>query len=490
MRSSGILMHISSLPSPYGIGTLGKSAYQFVDFLAQAGQKYWQILPLSPTGYGDSPYQSCSTFAGNPYFIDLERLIERGYITREEIDSLYWGDDPSSVNYEAIYHNRDKILRLAFSRFQVKETYVSFLRRNGDWLWDYSLYMSLKKSHNGAPWYTWEDSLKRRDADALWQARQDLKEEIEYHCFCQYLFHRQWKKLKAYAQEKGISIVGDVPIYVPLDSVEVWADPEMFCLDASLRPEAVAGVPPDAFSDDGQLWGNPLYRWSAHESDGFAWWIRRLKAASKLYDVIRLDHFRGFEAYWEVPYGDETARGGKWVKGPDAKFIKAIKKALPQTAFIAEDLGVITPEVEQMKEKSGFPGMAVLEFAFDSREPSVYLPHNVTPNTVFYIGTHDNAPLIPWFNALSPDSKAYAAEYMGISEQEGLVWGTIRSVLSSVANLCVLQMQDLLGSEGRMNLPGTFGSPNWCWRMKPDGLDGQIADKLSYVTRLYGRQKR
>ena len=487
MRTSGILMHISSLPSPYGIGTLGKEAYRFVDFLEQAGQKSWQILPLSPTGYGDSPYQSCSAFAGNPYFIDLDRLVERGYITKEEITALHWGDDPSKVDYEAIYHNRDKILRLAFSRFQIKETYVSFLRKNGDWLWDYSLYMALKATHNGAPWYTWEDPLKRRDADALWQVRQDLKEEIEYHCFCQYLFHRQWKKLKAYAAEKGICIIGDVPIYVPLDSVEVWADPEMFCLDASLRPEAVAGVPPDAFSEDGQLWGNPLYRWKAHENDNFAWWIRRLKAAAKLYDVIRLDHFRGFEAYWEVPYGDTTARGGKWVKGPDMKFIKAIKKALPQTAFIAEDLGVITPEVEAMKENSGFPGMAVLEFAFSSRTPSSYLPHNHTPNTVCYIGTHDNPPVAPFLRELDPDCKAYAAEYMGLSEQEGYIWGTIRTALSSVANLCVLQMQDLLGVDGRMNLPGTFGSPNWCWRMTDPGLYGQIADKLFRMTRLYGR---
>ena len=487
MRASGILMHISSLPSPYGIGTLGKEAYRFVDFLERAGQKHWQILPLSPTGYGDSPYQSCSAFAGNPYFIDLDRLVERGYITKEEIEALPWGNDASNVDYGTIYHSRDKILRLAFSRFKVKETYVSFLRRNGDWLWDYSLYMALKNAHNGAPWYTWEEPLKHRDADALWQARQDLKEEIEYHCFCQYLFYRQWKKLKSYAEEKGISIIGDVPIYVPMDSVEVWVSPEMFCLDASLRPEAVAGVPPDAFSEDGQLWGNPLYRWKAHEDDNFAWWIRRLKAAAKLYDVVRLDHFRGFEAYWEVPYGDETARGGKWVKGPDTKFMNAIKKALPGTAFIAEDLGVITPEVEQMKENSGFPGMAVLEFAFDSRTPSAYLPHNLTPNTVCYVGTHDNPPMAQWLRQASEDSKAYAAEYMGLSEQEGYIWGTIRTALSSVANLCVLQMQDLLGEEGRMNLPGTFGAPNWCWRMNPRGLDDQNADKLFRMTRLYGR---
>ena len=487
MRTSGILMHISSLPSPYGIGTLGKEAYRFVDFLERAGQKNWQILPLSPTGYGDSPYQSCSAFAGNHYFIDLDRLVEREYITQEEINALYWGDDPSKVDYEAIYHNRDKILRLAFSRFQMKETYVSFLRKNGDWLWDYSLYMALKNAHNGAPWYAWEEPLKRRDADALWQARQDLKEEIEYYCFCQYLFYRQWKKLKAYARDKGIRIIGDVPIYVPLDSVEVWADPEMFCLTPELRPEAVAGVPPDAFSADGQLWGNPLYRWDRHEKDNFAWWIRRLKAASKLYDVVRLDHFRGFEAYWEVPYGDETARGGKWIKGPGLKLMNAIKKALPETAFIAEDLGVITPEVRQLKEQSGFPGMAVLEFAFDSRIPSSYLPHNHTTNTVCYVGTHDNATMTQWLREASPDSKAYATEYMGLSENEGLVWGTIRTALASVADLCILQMQDILGVEGRMNLPGTFGSPNWCWRMNPEGLDSAPADKLFHMTKLYQR---
>ena len=487
MRSSGILMHISSLPSPYGIGTLGKAAYDFVDFLEKAGQKNWQVLPLNPTGYGDSPYQSCSTFAGNPYFIDLERLVERGYITREEIESLHWGEDASMVDYGALYHNRDKILRLAFSRFQVKETYVSFLRSNGDWLWDYSLYMALKASHNGAPWYLWEDPLKRRDADALWQARQELKEEIEYYCFCQYLFHRQWKKLKSYAKDKGISIIGDVPIYVPLDSVEVWVDPDMFCLDASLNPEAVAGVPPDAFSDDGQLWGNPLYRWEAHEQDHFAWWIRRLKAASKQYDVIRLDHFRGFEAFWRVPYGAQTAKDGQWIKGPGTRFMKAIQKALPDTRFIAEDLGVITPEVEQMKAQAGFPGMAVLEFAFDSRTPSVYLPHKHIPNAVCYVGTHDNATIDRWFRDLSPDSQAYAAEYMAFSEKEGLVWGTIRTALSSICNLSILQMQDILGVEGRMNTPGTFGTPNWCWRMTREGLENAPADKLRRMTQLYER---
>lgn len=487
MRSSGILMHISSLPSPYGIGTLGKEAYQFVDFLEKAGQKNWQILPLSPTGYGDSPYQSCSTFAGNPYFIDLDRLVDRGYITQEEIQSLFWGNEPTSVDYGALYENRNKILRLAFSRFQTKETYVSFLRKNGDWLWDYSLFMALKDAHNGAPWYLWEEPLRKRDADALWQARQDLKDEIEYYCFCQYLFHRQWKKLKAYAKDKGISIIGDVPIYVPYDSVEVWTDPEMFCLDAEGRPEAVAGVPPDAFSDDGQLWGNPLYRWEAHEKDGFAWWIHRLKAAAKLYDVIRLDHFRGFEAFWRVPYGDPTARGGQWIKGPDIRFIEAIKAALPNTRFIAEDLGVITPEVQKMKDASGFPGMAVLEFAFASRTPSEYLPHNHTPNTVCYIGSHDNSPLLQWFRESDPDCKAYATEYMGLSEAEGLVWGTIRTAMASVCHTTILQMQDVLGVEGRMNAPGTFGAPNWCWRTTKACLENAPADKLFYMTKLYER---
>ncbi len=489
MRSSGILMHITSLPSPYGIGTLGKQAYAFVDFLAQAGQKNWQMLPLSPTGYGDSPYQSCSAFAGNPFLIDLDRLVERGYLTQEEIASLCWGNDPTRVDYETIYRNRDQILRIAFSRFQSKETYLSFLRRNGDWLWDYSLYMALKASHNGAPWYEWEEPLKRRDADALWNARQELKEEVDFHCFCQYLFHRQWRKLKYYARRKGIRIIGDVPIYVPLDSVEVWVDPELFQLDNDLHPEAVAGVPPDAFTDEGQLWGNPLYRWKAHEADGFCWWIRRLKAAAKLYDVVRLDHFRGFEAFWRVPAGDTTAKGGKWEKGPGMRFIRAIKKALPSTAFIAEDLGFLTPQVLEMKEKSGFPGMVVLEFAFGSREPSSYLPHNHPKNSVCYIGTHDNCPLSGWLQELSPDSRAYAGEYMAWNETEGPLWGTIRTALSSVSQLTVLQMQDLLvlGSEARMNLPGSFGSPNWCWRMKENSINPALAGRLYNLTRLYGR---
>ena len=418
MRRNGILMHISSLPGPYGVGSLGKEAYAFVDFLEKAGQTVWQILPLSPTGYGDSPYQSCSAFAGNPYLIDLDRLVERGYLTKEEIESHTWCENDKQVDYGALYENRKKVLRLAFSRFKGGEAYESFLHTCGDWLWDYSLFMALKDRHNGAPWYTWEKPLKHRDANALWQARQELKEDIEYYCFCQYLFSRQWKKLKAYANKKNVSIIGDVPIYVPMDSVEVWSDPELFRLDQDLNPEAVAGVPPDYFSADGQLWGNPLYRWDKHEADGFAWWIRRLKCASKLYDIVRLDHFRGFEAYWSVPYGDTTAKGGHWEKGPDIRFMDAIKKALPKTQFIAEDLGFLTQEVLDMKEKSGFPGMKVLEFAFDSREPSEYLPHTYVPNSVCYIGTHDNMTLQQWMDEATPEALEYAKEYMALNEGE------------------------------------------------------------------------
>ena len=489
MRRSGILMHITSLPGPYGVGTMGKEAYAFVDFLAKAGQSYWQILPLNPTGYGDSPYQSCSAFAGNPYLIDLDRLVERGYLTREELDSYTWCHSETAVDFGLLYENRRKVLRLAFSRFKENEAYIVFLRKSGDWLWDYSLYMALKDKHNGAPWYTWEDGLKHRDADCLWQARQELKEEIEYYCFVQYLFYRQWKKLKVYAKGKGIKIIGDVPIYVPLDSVEVWTDPKLFMLDNDLNPEAVAGVPPDGFTADGQLWGNPLYRWEKHEADGFAWWIHRLKAATKRYDVIRLDHFRGFESFWSVPYGDSTARNGHWVKGPDMKFISAIKKAMPDTEFIAEDLGYLTEEVLDMKNNSGFPGMKVLEFAFDSREPSEYLPHTYEANTVCYVGTHDNMTMAQWFREADPAAVQYAKEYMALTEGEGFVWGALRTAMASVSQLCVNQMQDFLNLDGwaRMNFPGTFGSPNWCWRAEPGAMNDALAERIYKMTALYGR---
>ena len=382
MRECGILMHITSLPGRYGVGTMGRQAYRFVDFLKKAGQSYWQILPLTPTGFGDSPYQSCSTFAGNHYLIDLELLVEEGLLKQEELESVFWGNREDKVDFGLLYQNRLNVLRLAYGRFRGDEAFENFCRENGSWLPDFALFMTLKSENNGRPWYQWETKLKFRDPEAVWSARQRLRDEIRFYSFVQYLFFKQWTALRDYAHENGIRIIGDVPIYVPLDSADVWGNPELFQLDGDLDPTGVAGVPPDAFTADGQLWGNPLYNWERMAQDGYSWWINRLAAAGKLYDVVRMDHFRGFESYWEVPYGETTARGGHWVKGPGMDFINTVKEKLPALTLIAEDLGYLTPEVLAMRDASGFPGMKVLEFAFDSREPSDYLPHTSTRNTV------------------------------------------------------------------------------------------------------------
>ena len=491
MRGSGILMHLTSLPGACGIGTMGREAYAFIDFLEKAGQCFWQILPLTPTGYGDSPYQSCSAFAGNHYLIDLEQLEREGLLERSEYCGICWGEDPARADFGRLYENRLKVLRIAFSRFTETGDFHRFCSENGAWLSDFSVYMALKDRFGGAPWYDWEDPLKHRDPDAMWQVRQQLKQQIKFYSFVQYLFYCQWNALRDYAHQKGIRIIGDVPIYVPMDSCDVWSNPELFQLDNMLRPTAVAGCPPDAFTRDGQLWGNPLYRWQRHEEDDYNWWIFRMAAAGRLYDVVRLDHFRGFEAYWSVPAGDTTARNGKWVKGPGRKLMDAIKKRLPGLEIIAEDLGYLTPEVLQLRDASGFPGMKVLEFAFDSREPSLYLPHNYIANTVCYTGTHDNMTLRQWLETAPDDTVAYAKEYMALNEQEGLVWGVIRTAMSSVSRLCIVQMQDVLelGGEARMNSPGTTGG-NWVWRMPPGSLTPALADKLCRMTALYNRNSR
>jgi len=489
MRKSGILLHITSLPGPYGVGTMGAQAYRFVDFLKKAGQTNWQILPLNPTGYGDSPYQSCSTFAGNHYLIDLDMLVQDGLLLKEELDGINWGDRNDRVDFGLLYENRLPVLRKAYARFTATEELDTFCRENGSWLSDFALFMALKDKNGGAPWYQWEDGLKRRDPDAVWNARQELKEQVRFYCFVQYLFDKQWSELKAYANEAGVKIIGDVPIYVPLDSADVWSDPDLFELDEKLDPVSVAGCPPDAFSEDGQLWGNPLYRWKLHKQEGYGWWIRRLAAAGKRYDVVRIDHFRGFESYWAVPYGDATARGGKWIKGPDVDFVNAINKALPDVEMIAEDLGFITPEVRALRDASGYPGMKVLEFAFDSQEPSDYLPHTYTQNTVCYTGTHDNMTMRQWFETADPTAVTYAADYMKLSEEEGYVWGVIRAAMASVSDLCVVQMQDYLdlGAQARMNFPGTQTSDNWTWRANEDYISDELAQKICQLTKLYGR---
>lgn len=489
MRESGILMHITSLPGPYGVGTMGKQAFAFVDFLREAGQKYWQILPLTPTGYGDSPYQSCSTYAGNHYLIDLELLIEDGLLERPEVEGISWSEDASKVDFGLLYHHRLSILRKAYSRFRDQEACDRFIAENSDWLPDFALYMALKDKFNGAPWYQWEDPIKYRDRDALNAVFSQESDNIRFYSFVQYLFYKQWRALRAYAHQNGVKIIGDVPIYVPYDSVEVWVNPQLFQLDAAMVPTAVAGCPPDAFSQDGQLWGNPLYRWDRMGEDGYHWWINRLAAAGELYDVVRLDHFRGLEAYWSVPYGDATARNGQWIKGPGLNFIRTLQEKLPHIKMIAEDLGFLTQEVLDLRDQSGFPGMKVLGFAFDSREPSEYLPHVYPKNSVCYTGTHDNMTMRQWFETASADAVAYATEYMRLSEWEGMVWGVVRTAMSSVSNLCVIQIQDLLnlGGEARMNFPGTMTNANWTWRAW-DGFTGNgLSQRVHHLTQLYGR---
>ena len=488
MRKSGILMHITSLPGPYGVGSMGKPARDFVDFLYESGQSLWQILPLSPTGYGDSPYQSCSAYAGNHYLIDLDQLIDDNLLTKEEVDSVQWNIREDRVDYGILYVNRLNLLKKAFSRFEDREALDAYCQENSAWLPDFALFMALKDEHSGLPWYQWPEKLKARDPDEIWKTRKQLQEQIRFYCFIQYLFDSQWNALRQYALEKGISIIGDVPIYVPLDSVDVWANPELFQLDNSLTPEMVAGVPPDYFSEDGQLWGNPLYRWEVHEKDGYGWWLRRLGAAGKRYDIVRLDHFRAFEAYWAVPYGDETAKNGKWVKGPDMDFVKAVQKGLPELSIIAEDLGFLTQEVLDLRDNSGWPGMKVLEFAFDSREPSDYLPHTYIKNTVCYTGTHDNMTMRQWFETAAPEAVEYAAEYMNLSQKEGFVWGTIRTAMASVSDTCIVQLQDYLdlGGDARMNFPGTMGS-NWTWRAVEGCMTSELAKKIRKLSELYCR---
>ena len=491
MRKSGILMHISSLPGPYGVGSMGASAYEFVDFLVDAGQSYWQILPLNPTGYGDSPYQSFSTFAGNHYLIDLDALVKQGLLLPEELDAVNWGRDESRVDFGQLYIERNRLLKIAHSRFTETDEYRDFVRDNSLWLEDYALFMAIKEHFHGRDWQTWSVSLLMRLKPVMTAYREELQASIRFQYFLQYEFFRQWKALRAYANSRGIRIIGDVPIYVPLDSADVWANPELFQLDPSRRPTAVAGCPPDGFSADGQLWGNPIYDWEKMHAQRYHWWIRRMKAAARMYDVVRFDHFRGFESYWSVPAGAKTAAAGSWRKGPGMDFVGAIQKALPDLPIIAEDLGFVTQEVKDLLRDSGYPGMKVMEFAFDTREPSAkdYLPHCYGENSVVYSGTHDNLTLKQWFDEAAPEDIEAAVSYLGLNESEGYVWGMIRGAMGSVSRLCVIQMQDYLeiGGEGRMNHPGTLTSANWTWRAKPGFATDELAQKIRTVTERYGR---
>lgn len=488
MRASGILMPLSSLPGPWGIGTLGESAYKFVDFLAAAGQRYWQILPIGPTGYGDSPYQSFSAFAANPYLIDPGLLVEEGLLTEAEARAPHWGGDPCRVDYAALWAGRGKLLEQAVARLDpADEDFVIFCGAERDWLEDYALFMALKEAHGHASWQHWPRPLRLRDPAALAEAETRLAGRVFYWKAVQYLFFAQWARLKGTAAEKGVRIIGDIPIYVSPDSSDVWASPELFQLDAEGRPTEVAGCPPDAFAAAGQVWGNPLYDWAHHAETGYAWWLRRLGHAGRVYDVVRIDHFRGLESYFAIPAGQDTAAGGRWRKGPGMDFIRAVRAALPELAIIAEDLGYLTPEVRQLRRESGFAGMKVLQFAFDSREPGDYLPHNYRRNSVVYTGTHDNIPTAAWQASADPADVAAARAYLAAAEED-LTPAFIRAALASVCDTAILPMQDWLGlgAEARMNTPSRLDG-NWQWRMAPDALSGVLARRIRALTERYGR---
>jgi 4-alpha-glucanotransferase len=489
-RSSGILMHIASLPSPYGIGTLGKEAYEFVDFLVKAGQSYWQILPIGPKGAGNSPYQSFSTFAGNPYFIDLDLFTEEGILTKEDYENINFGDDSEKVDYEKMFNNKMPILKIAFqnSKGKYKSELKIFKDENKSWLEDYSLYMAVKSEFNLKSWQEWDENIKLRNKKGLEYYKEKLKEEIDYWVFLQYIFFKQWTLLKSYANRNGIKIIGDIPIYVAEDSADTWSNSEVFMLDKEKRPIVVSGCPPDDFSATGQLWGNPIYNWSYLEKTGYKWWIERIKGNISLYDVTRIDHFRGFESFWQVPYGELTAVNGEWVKGPGIKLFKAIKEALGEVDIIAEDLGYLTKEVIDFRDTTGYPGMKVLEFAFDTREESDYLPHNYEKNCVVYTGTHDNDTVMGWFQNTKKSDTDFAKRYLKLNRREGYNWGFIRGALSSVGTLAIAQIQDYLGlgSEARMNIPSTLGG-NWLWRVRKEYLNDKLARKINKITKLYGR---
>lgn len=489
-RGSGILMHITSLPSSDGIGTFGKEAYKFIDFLEKSGQKYWQVLPLGPTGYGDSPYQSFSSFAGNPYFIDLDIIIEEGLLNKDDTENIDFGDDPVTVDYEKICKNKMALLKKAYehSKNKYNDKILKFKEKNSNWLEEYGLYMSLKGYFGLKSWVEWDHDIKFRKQESITYYTNVLRDDINFWIFLQYLFYKQWLDLKQYGNKKGIKVIGDIPIYIAEDSVDTWVNSEIFLLDKEKKPIKVAGCPPDAFSETGQLWGNPIYRWDILEKRGFDWWIERIKNNCRLYDLIRIDHFRGLESYWEIPYGDDTAINGRWVKGPGMKLFNAIKESLGDVNIIVEDLGFLTREVIDLRKKTGYPGMKVLQFAFDRREESDYLPHNYDKNCVVYTGTHDNDTVNGWLENADRQDIEYAIKYLRLTEEEGYNWGFIRGAWSSVADIAIAQMQDFLalGSEARINIPSTIGG-NWKWRVKKEDLSDELACKIYELTKTYGR---
>ena len=492
MRRNGMLLPIASLPSPYGIGGFSKEAYEFIDLLEETGQKLWQILPLGPTSYGDSPYQSFSTFAGNPYFIDLDTLAEKGWLTKEACEASDYGDNESYIDYGRIYNSRFVLLKQAFLNSDIlsDEKFTEFCKANQHWLPDYALYMALKNQNDGKSWIEWEEEIRLRKPEAVEYYKKELEEECNFYEFLQYEFHEQWTKVKEYAHKKGIQIVDDVPIYVAFDSADTWANPELFQLDEKNLPLGVAGCPPDAFSATGQLWGNPLYNWAYHKKTGYDWWLKRIAYCFDLYDIVRIDHFRGFDEYYSIPYGDETAVNGHWEKGPGMDLFNTVKEKLGELDIIAEDLGFLTESVFQLLKDSGYPGMKVLQFAFDPSEDSDYLTYKYQRNCVVYTGTHDNDTTAGWFEKLSDGDKEVALRYMNsfYTPKEEQHWDLIALAMRSTADTCIIPVQDFLGlgSEARINMPSTLGD-NWKWRMTKGAFSEELKEKIRRMTKLYGR---
>lgn len=491
-RSAGILMPVSSLPSPYGIGTLGKEAYSFVDFVKECHHGYWQVLPLGPTSFGDSPYQSFSAFAGNPSFVDLDVLIEENLLDKDYVCSFDWGSNPESVAYDKIFESRSIVLKQAFlnSKHKLQTSFMQFQKENAYWLPDYALFMACKQHFEGLEWGKWDEDIRFRKPEALARYKRELAEEIDFYEFVQYKFYEQWNKLKKYANEKGIEIIGDIPIYMAYDSADVWANAEVFLLDAHRRPELVAGVPPDAFSRLGQKWGNPIYDWTKMEEDGFGWWKARMSAMARLYDVIRIDHFLGIVKYYTIPAEDSDACNGEYHEGPGRKLTDAINAAIGDKKIIAEDLGVSNPEAAKLLETNGYPGMKVLEFALDGNRDNDHLPYNYkTSNLVVYGGTHDNETLMGFFNDRNDWELGYAFDYLDTRNRRKMVDQVFRAAYGSIADLVIFQTQDILrlGNEARMNFPSTQGC-NWKWRLRQGQLGQQQINEMRYLASVFGRE--
>lgn len=494
-RGAGVLMHIASLPGKFGIGSFGNEAYEFADFIKKAGLKYWQILPLGHTGYGDSPYQCFSAFAGNPYFIDFEQLKDDGLLEEKDYVNKNFGSKRDSIDYGRLFEIKYEILRKAYENYKkdqskLEKEFNKFKNEKAFWLEEYALYMSVKYTFDLKGWNKWDDDIKRREPKAMAKYKEELKDDIEYWSFIQFLFYKQWYKLKDYVNSLGIKFIGDIPIYVAEDSVDTWSAPKNYKIDKeTMKPIVVAGCPPDAFSETGQLWGNLIYDWDYMKETNYKWWVLRIKESLELYDVLRIDHFRGFESFWEIPYGDKTAINGKWVKGPGIDLFNTIKKELGEVDIIAEDLGFLTDDVKEFLKEAGFPGMRILQFGFDGDPDNIYLPHNYIKNSIAYTGTHDNDTFVGWYEKTGNKRETKRAkQYLGLNSKEGCNWGFIRGILASNSDIAIVPFQDFLalGAEARTNIPSTLGG-NWVWKAKKEEINNNLATKIYKYVKMFGR---